>query len=77
MKNLTIPLLVLLVSGGLWAQNPEQAVNEYFDYFNNSDKDALNNASDSPLSIDILSSPGPLRVFVFLYIPIYPFISLE
>ena len=48
MKNLTIPLLVLLVSGGLWAQNPEQAVNEYFDYFNNSDKDALNNASDSP-----------------------------
>ena len=27
MKNLTIPLLVLLVSGGLWAQNPEQAVN--------------------------------------------------
>ena len=48
MKNLTIPLLVLLVSGGLWAQNPEQAVNEYFDYFNNSDIDALNNASDSP-----------------------------
>ena len=48
MKNLTIPLLVLLVSGGLWAQNPEQAVYEYFDFFNNSDKDALNNASDSP-----------------------------
>ncbi len=48
MKHLTIPLLVLLVSGGLWAQNPEQAVNEYFDYFNNSDIDALNNASDSP-----------------------------
>ena len=48
MKNLTIPLLVLLLSGGLWAQNPEQAVYEYFDYFNNSDKDALNNASDSP-----------------------------
>ena len=48
MKNLTIPLLVLLVSGGLWAQNPEQAVNEYFDFFNNSDKDTLNNASDSP-----------------------------
>ena len=48
MKNLTIPLLILFVSGGIWAQNPEQAVNEYFDYFNNSDKDALNNASDSP-----------------------------
>ena len=49
MKNLTIPLLVLLGSGGLWAQNPEQAVYEYFDFFNNSDKDALNNDSDSPL----------------------------
>ena len=48
MKNLTLPLLILFVSGGLWAQNPEQAVYEYFDYFNNSDKDALNNASDSP-----------------------------
>ena len=31
MKNLTIPLLVLWVSGGLWAQNPEQTVYEYFD----------------------------------------------
>ena len=28
MKNLTIPLLVLWVSGGLWAQNPEQTVYE-------------------------------------------------
>ena len=42
MKNLTIPLLVLLVSGGLWAQNPEQAVYEYFDFFNNSDFVVLN-----------------------------------
>ena len=32
MKNLTIPLLVLWVSGELWAQNPEQTVYEYFDY---------------------------------------------
>ena len=48
MKNLTLPLLILFVSGGIWAQNPEKAVYEYFEYFNNSDKDALNNASDSP-----------------------------
>ena len=48
MKNLTLPLLILFVSGGIWGQNPEQAVYEYFEYFNNSDKDALNNASDSP-----------------------------
>ena len=48
MKNLILPLLILFVSGGIWAQNPEQAVYEYFEYFNNSDKDALNNASDSP-----------------------------
>ena len=48
MKNLTLPLLILFVSGGIWAQNPEQEFYEYFEYFNNSDKDALNNASDSP-----------------------------
>ena len=48
MKNLILPLIILFVSGGIWAQNAEQAVYEYFEYFNNSDKDALNNASDSP-----------------------------
>ncbi len=48
MKNLILPLIILFVSGGIWAQNAEQAVYEYFGYFNNSDKDALNNASDSP-----------------------------
>ena len=48
MKNLILPFIILFVSGGIWAQNPEQAVYEYFEYFNNSDKDALNNASDSP-----------------------------
>ena len=48
MRNLILPLIILFVSGGIWAQNAEQAVYEYFEYFNNSDKDALNNASDSP-----------------------------
>ena len=41
-------LLTLLVSGGLWAQNPEEALYKYFDLFNSADKDAINNASDSP-----------------------------
>ena len=49
MKHLTISfLLTLLVSGSLWAQNPEEALYKYFDLFNSADKDAINNASDSP-----------------------------
>ena len=49
MKHLTISLLLtLLVSGGLWAQNPEEALYKYFELFNSKNKDAINNASDSP-----------------------------
>ena len=47
-KNLTTLLLTLLVSGSLWAQNPEEALYKYFELFNSKDKDAINNASDSP-----------------------------
>ena len=47
-KHLTTLLLTLLVSGGLWAQNPEEALYKYFELFNSADKDAINNASDSP-----------------------------
>ena len=47
-KNLTTLLLTLLVSGSLWAQNPEEALYQYFELFNNADKDAINEASDSP-----------------------------
>ena len=47
-KNLTTLLLTLLVSGSLWAQNPEEALYEYFELFNSADKDAINEASDSP-----------------------------
>ena len=34
MKNLTTLLLTLLASGGLWAQNPEEALYKYFELFN-------------------------------------------
>ena len=47
-KNLTTLLLTFLVSGSLWAQNPEEALYEYFELFNSADKDAINEASDSP-----------------------------
>jgi len=48
MKNLIILLLTFLVSGSLWAQNPEEALYKYFELFNSKDKDSINNASDSP-----------------------------
>ena len=48
MKTLTTLLLTLLVSGSLWAQNPEEALYQYFELFNSADKDAINEASDSP-----------------------------
>ena len=48
MKHLTTLLLTLLISGGLWAQNPEEALYKYFELFNSADKDAINEASDSP-----------------------------
>ena len=48
MKHLITLLLTLLVSGGLWAQNPEEALYKYFELFNSADKGAINNASDSP-----------------------------
>ena len=48
MKILLIPLLTLLVSGSLWAQNPEEALYQYFELFNSMDKEAINEASDSP-----------------------------
>ena len=48
MKILLIPLLTLLVSGSLWAQNPEEALYKYFELFNSTDKEAINEASDSP-----------------------------
>ena len=48
MKRLTNLLLTLLVSGSLWAQNPEDALHKYFELFNSADKEAINDASDSP-----------------------------
>ena len=48
MKTLITLLLTLLVSGSLWAQNPEEALYKYFELFNSADKDAINEASDSP-----------------------------
>ena len=48
MKHLTTLLLTLLISGGLWAQNPEEALYKYFELFNSADIDAINEASDSP-----------------------------
>ncbi len=48
MKHLTTLLLTLLVSGSLWAQNPEEALYKYFELFNSADKEAINEASDSP-----------------------------
>ena len=48
MKYLTALLLTFLISGSLWAQNPEEALYKYFELFNSKDKDAINNASDSP-----------------------------
>ena len=41
-------LLALLVSGGLWAECPEEALYKYFELFNIADKEAINKASDSP-----------------------------
>ena len=48
MKNLTAILLTFLISGGLWAENPEEAVHKFFELFNSADKAILNEASDSP-----------------------------
>ena len=48
MKKLSAFLLTLLISGGLWAQNPEEAVYKFFELFNSADKEMLNEASDSP-----------------------------
>ena len=48
MKILLISLLTLLVPGSLWAQNPEEALYKYFELFNSADKEAINEASDSP-----------------------------
>ena len=48
MKHLITLLLTLLISGGLWAQNPEEALYKYFELFNSADIDAINEASDSP-----------------------------
>ena len=48
MKHLTTLLLTLLISGGLRAQNPEEALYKYFELFNSADIDAINEASDSP-----------------------------
>ncbi|MFL2760957.1 MAG: hypothetical protein ACJ0BP_00970 [Gammaproteobacteria bacterium] len=48
MKNLTAILLTFLISGGLWAENPEEAVHKFFELFNSADITILNEASDSP-----------------------------
>jgi hypothetical protein len=48
MKHLTTLLLTMLVSGILQAQNPEEALYKYFELFNSTDKEAINEASDSP-----------------------------
>ena len=48
MKKLTAILFTLLISGGSWAQNPEEAVHKFFEFFNSADKAILNEASDSP-----------------------------
>jgi hypothetical protein len=48
MKYLITLLLTLLVSGGLWAESPEEALYNYFELFNSADKEAINEASDSP-----------------------------
>ena len=48
MKTLITLLLTLLVSGGLWAESPEEALYKYFELFNIADKEAINKASDSP-----------------------------
>ena len=48
MKILLISLLTLLAFGSLWAQNPEEALYKYFELFNSTDKEAINEASDSP-----------------------------
>ena len=48
MKYLSTILITLFISGGLWAQNPEEAVHKFFELFNSMDKAKLNEASDSP-----------------------------
>jgi len=48
MKYLITLLLTLLVSGGLWAESPEEALYNYFELFNSADKEAINEASGSP-----------------------------
>ena len=48
MKTLITLLLTLLVSGGLLAESPEEALYKYFELFNIADKEAINKASDSP-----------------------------
>ena len=48
MKYLYTILITLFISGGLWAQNPKEAVHKFFELFNSTDKAKLNEASDSP-----------------------------
>ena len=48
MKYLSTILITLFISGGLWAQNPEEAVHKFFELFNSTNKAKLNEASDSP-----------------------------
>ena len=48
MKILPSLTLTLLVSGSLWAQNPQEVLYKYFELFNSADKEAINEASDSP-----------------------------
>ena len=48
MKTLITLLLTFLISGSLWAQSPEEALYKYFELFNSADKEAINEASDTP-----------------------------
>jgi len=48
MKTLVTLLLTFLISGSLWAQSPEEALYKYFELFNSADKEAINEASDTP-----------------------------
>ena len=48
MKTLITLLLTFLIAGSLWAQSPEEALYKYFELFNSADKEAINEASDTP-----------------------------
>ena len=48
MNTLTTLLLTFLIAGSLWAQSPEEALYKYFELFNSADKEAINEASDTP-----------------------------